>query len=135
VEILQPRNLILTRRHHQFAANLVFHSVRLAKFDHLSDAGNCEFGFQRSWFVVKTAMQHAAVMPSLVLTHSGFLLIHRHLRTRVFFLDAARRSQPYHAAAYNRNALESYVSHASILGHLGLVRRRAFACWVFAAPP
>src|SRR5690606_29542531 len=70
----EARDLLITRGHHQLAADLVRDRVLLAERRHLPDAIHGETRLVRPGCVGETGVQHAAVVAALMATHIRLLL-------------------------------------------------------------
>src|SRR5262249_18285950 len=66
VQIVQTGQLLRAGGDHKLAADLVRNRVLLAEFNHLADTAHRESCFGRARFVIKAAVQHAAVVTGLM---------------------------------------------------------------------
>src|SRR5947209_12600834 len=77
------------------------------KCQHLLQAFNCQLCFDRSRLVIKTGMEHAAVMAGLMPAEGRFFLEQKHLRAGPLPLHLVSGGEPHDAAADD----EYVVSH------------------------
>ena len=70
----QPRHSRFVRRDDEFPADVVRDFVLAAELHHLPDSRDGQTRLVRARPVMKSAMQHAAVMGALVAAHGHFLL-------------------------------------------------------------
>jgi hypothetical protein len=87
VKLLQ---LGVSRRDDELSALLVVDAMFVAKADHFLQACNSELGFERSWFVIESGVEHAAVVRRLMLAHVVFLFDDRDFEIRRSFCESPR---------------------------------------------
>ena len=73
LEFMQSLQLGVVARHNQFTADLVSDVGLAAKLDHLPNTAHGEDGLGRARLVIEAAMQHAAVVATLVTANFRFL--------------------------------------------------------------
>src|SRR5262249_28770283 len=82
LQFLEPGQLGLIGRNHDFSANLVRDSLLPAELHHSLSASDAVLRFQGSRFVVNAGVNHAAVVARLMAGHSRLFLQYDHTDSR-----------------------------------------------------
>src|SRR5262249_55435189 len=132
-QAFEPRQLVLIGSHHQLAAHLVRNRILLTELHHLPDARYRQPRLDRARLVVKSAVEHAAVMPRLVAAHPVFLFEQPDPRIRESLIQPQRRGQPHDSAADNRKCPHPFPSVT--WGEPGIYFPPCYVASVSCSPP
>ena len=104
-QIFQTRQFVLGRGDDDFPALFVRDAVRPAEGEHLLQTLHGAFRLFRAGFVIKSRMQHAAVVAGLVRGQLGFLFQQQQFQLRPRFEQPVSGGEADNAAAHNRHVV------------------------------
>ncbi len=122
VQLFETRQLFFAGRHDDFAAQVVLDALGVAKLEQRLHARDAVLRLERPRRVVDAGVDHAAVVPRLVLRQRVLFVDDADLVARVLLRDLHRRSYADDAATDDRDVVV-------VRGHGRLLRSRASVLW------